>query len=314
MARHRRKAASCSISGGDGKKAIRGDPALTHGLRRDRLCLERSDGGNGRRQSNTSTPQHLVSSGSPTRCQPGNRDFTSDQEGMDHQIRGRKWWPGIAAGERATACGENSCTPQTRLGKTHQTHHTRPAILNLPRQTHLMKSQKCHVLTTRVVSLVSFIRSRLILGRKYHRGWSLANRRSQRISPRRMCMCRRMWRTTSTWRYRWIMSFESVSRRNRRLGSERISFVAMIGATAMSWPSRRQHSTRWCRMWRPTPVSRLKPSEITMLPPSDDASPQGGQRHRQPQERHHMTRAPMTQTPDDVGRLLTEITEPSRRR
>jgi len=46
-------------------------------------------------------------------------------------------------------------------------------------------------------------------------------------------------------------------------------------STAVSWPSKRQHSPRWCRMWRPTPVSRLKPSEITMLPPSDGALTRG---------------------------------------
>jgi hypothetical protein len=42
------------------------------------------------------------------------------------------------------------------------------------------------------VRWVSFIPPLLMLGRKYHRGWSPPNRRSQRINPRRLCKCRRM--------------------------------------------------------------------------------------------------------------------------
>jgi hypothetical protein len=36
------------VAGSDGEKAMRGNPALTHGVRRDRVCIERSDGGHGR--------------------------------------------------------------------------------------------------------------------------------------------------------------------------------------------------------------------------------------------------------------------------
>jgi hypothetical protein len=146
------------------------------------------------------------------------------------------------------------------------------------------------------------------LGKNLRR-WSPPNRRSQRINPRWMCTRRWMWRATANWRCRWITSFESLSRRSRGCGSKRISCVAMIGSTAMSWASRRQRSTPCCSMWQSTPVSGVKPSEITIRLPSDGASPQCGQRHRQPQERHRMNRPSRTQTSDDVGHDLTKIVD-----
>src|SRR5882724_12816397 len=38
------------------------------------------------RQSDTSIPQNLVSAGYPSRCQPGDRDFTSDEKRMGSSI------------------------------------------------------------------------------------------------------------------------------------------------------------------------------------------------------------------------------------
>jgi hypothetical protein len=85
------------------RKAMRGDTALTPGLRRDSLCVESQTEGMFARQSNTSTPQNLGSAGDPPRCPPGERDFTSDGTQMSVRRRGQKWWLGVAAGKDANA-------------------------------------------------------------------------------------------------------------------------------------------------------------------------------------------------------------------
>jgi hypothetical protein len=135
------------------------------------------------RQSDTSKPQNIVSAGYPYRCQPGDRDVTSDEQRMGSSISlGGGGRPESRPGNMPMPYARNWCTLQTRVKETHQTHLTLPEIPCLIQQTHLLKSQYPQLLIMLEVSLVSFIPPLVILRREYHRRCSRRNRR-WRTSP-----------------------------------------------------------------------------------------------------------------------------------
>ena len=152
-------------------KSYKGRHRLDPGLRCDRLYVELSDKGNVARYRThedlrTSWPLVIL----PTVRQGMEIPEVTNNAWAQPSPLGGSGRPESRPVNMPIPCAENSCGPQTRVGKTHQTHHTHPAIPDKPLQTHLMKLSwnQSHIMS--LVSLVSFIPLHLHRPRNNHHG------------------------------------------------------------------------------------------------------------------------------------------------